>query len=436
MNESNKHIIFWCVLFMSCALVGTSGCRKGESEGTLTFAVGGAPAELDFWEKLIGEFETQSGIEVNLLRQPTDTDLRRQAMVTSLQAERNDPDVFLMDVAWLAQFAASDWLEPLDSYAKDDELNLEVFFQRVLNLADRYHGTLVALPVYVDGGLLYYRKDLLDAYGIEGPPQTWQKLVEDSLKVQEDMRKSNPNFCGFVWQGAQYEGLVCTWLEFAGSGGGGIAITDDVISLDTGANVAATRFMYDLVHTHKVSPPNTFTEMKEEEVRSFFQQGNALFERNWPYAWALHQSEDSPVKDKVGIAALPHFAGGKSVSTLGGWHIGVSKYSDTKEKSFALVRFITSYGSQKKLALNLGWNPGRRDVYVDEDVVEKSPHFASLQDIFENLLPRPTLPYYTLISEVIQRHVNAVLSGKSAPGEALASAEKEAQEIIQRYAKD
>jgi len=338
-----------------------------------------------------------------------------------------------MDVAWIAQFSASEWLEPLDDYIKKEKINLDAFFNKVVNLVDRYRGKVIALPVYIDAGVLYYRKDLLRKYGYSEPPETWGELVNCALKIQKSMRKTNPNFYGFLWQGAQYEGLVCNWLEFAASNGGGIIFKDGKIGLNLHSNIEALQFMYDLIHTYKISPPNTFTEMKEEEVRMSFQKGDALFERNWPYAWALHQSEDSYVKGKVDIAPLPHFASGKSVSTLGGWHIGISKYSDAKSKAFKFLKFVISYGTQKKLALKLGWNPGRKDVYTDQEVLKKMPHLAKLKDVFENALPRPNLPYYTQISEVLQHYINAALAGKLTPEDALSQAEKEAQDVIERY---
>ena len=89
---------------------------------------------------------------MEMLRQPTDTDQRRQGIVVALKAKQADPDVFLMDVAWIAQIAASGWLERLDEHIVGRYL--DAFFPRVVELADRYEGHLVALPVYVDGGLL------------------------------------------------------------------------------------------------------------------------------------------------------------------------------------------------------------------------------------------------------------------------------------------
>jgi len=419
------------ILMISLFMILFAGCRG--TEEAITFAVGGAPNEIEFWETLVKEFTRQTGIKVNILRQPTDTDQRRQGLVISLKSRKADPDVFLMDVAWVAQFGASEWLEPLDDYIKNENMNLDVFFNRVVNLVDRYNGGLIALPVYIDGGVLYYRKDLLRKYGYSEPPETWDKLVDCALKVQKDMRNINPNFYGFLWQGAQYEGLVCNWIEFAASNGGGIILRDGKIKLNLPSNIEAVQFMYDLIHTYKISPPNTFTEMKEEEVRMSFQKGDALFERNWPYAWALHQSEDSYVKGKVDIAPLPHFPSGKSVSTLGGWHIGISKYSDAKSKAFKFLKFVVSYETQKKLGLKLGWNPGRKDVYNDNEVLERLPHLAKLKNVFENALPRPNLPYYTQISEILQHYINAAIAGKLTPEVALSQAEKEAQNVIERY---
>lgn len=415
-----------------CLFLVLFGCARRERE-QVTFAVGGAPFELDFWETLVAEFEAQSGIEVDLQRQPTDTDLRRQGLVIPLKSEKQDPDLFLMDVAWLAQFAASGWLEPLDALVAGGEVDLDHFFAGVVDLADRYEGALIALPVYVDGGLLYYREDLLREYGYTEPPQTWGDLVAYSRAIQEGVRRQNAGFYAFVWQGAQYEGLVCTFLEFAGSNNGGIVIEEHGIRLNSRENVEALHFMHDLIHDYRISPPNTFTEMKEEEVRTFFQLGNAVFERNWPYAWALHQEDGSGVQGRIGIAPLPHFESGESVATLGGWHVGLSRHSDAKPQSLELIAFIVSYATQRRLATHLGWNPGRRDIYLDPDVVQELPYLADLRGVFENARPRPQLPYYTRVSEVLQRYVSGALAGEMTPEEALERAEEEIGRVVERY---
>jgi multiple sugar transport system substrate-binding protein len=418
------------VLFLAMVLVTASGCQKKAHE--LVFAVGGAPSEVDYWEKLVGEFESQSGIAVKMLRQPTDTDQRRQSLVIPLKAKKSDPDVFLMDVAWVGQFAASGWLLPLKPYVERDQFDTSALFRPVVEQVDIYGGELQALPVYVDCGLLYFRKDLLEKYGCS-VPETWDELLQCSEKIQSKERESNPQFYGFVWQGAQYEGLVCCFLEFITSNGGKILSENGNAVLTSEQNVRALQFMMDLIHKQKISPPNTFTEMKEEEVRMFFQNGNAAFERNWPYAWKLHESDDSPVKGKVGIAVLPEFEGGRHAATLGGWHIGISKFSDSEDEAWRLVQFILSYETQKNLILNLGWNPGRKDVYDDREVGEKMPQMEIVKRALEYAVARPILPSYTQVSEALQRSVNAALSGRMEAAAALAQAEKEVKNILRTY---
>jgi multiple sugar transport system substrate-binding protein len=406
-------------------------CSK-ESEG-ITLMIGGAPAELDHWEKIIGEFTDSTGIGVGLMRQPTDTDQRRQSLIVPLKAGESDPDVFLMDIVWIGQFAASGWLEALDGRIADDEFSLEPFFGDMIEFADRYGGNLVALPVYIDAGLLYYRTDLLDRYGYDGPPETWSELVDMSKRVQAAERKTRPEFWSFVWQGAQYEGLVCTFLEFALSNGGGLVDMDGNITLDSQPNIEALRFMRALIDDHAISPPNTYTEMKEEEVRSFFQGGNALFERNWPYAWGLHQHEGSPVRGKVGIALLPRFEEGSHVAALGGWHAGISGSSDNKGEAWELVKYIVSRQVQLGFALELGWNPSRLDIYDSPEIAAAVPHLVDLKKVFQTAAARPNLPYYSLFSRVVQQKVNAALSGIVTPETALREAQAGALETVETY---
>jgi multiple sugar transport system substrate-binding protein len=409
--------------------VFSSGCGGRKTPERLHFAVGGTSSELDFWEKKAREFERKTGTPVRVHRQPTDTDLRRQELLVAMTSKRSDPDVTLLDVAWLPQFSESGWLRPIPA----DGVEETAFFDRVLDLVDRKQDRLIALPVYLDGGILYYRRDLLEKYGYAGPPETWDELVQMARAVQEGERRTNPDFFGFVWQGAQYEGLVCTFLEFAVSRGGGIQKARGDLSIDTEANREALRFMVDLVHRHRISPPNTFTEMKEEEVRLFFQAGNALFERNWPYAWALHQKDSSAVRGRTRTAPLPRSPSGRTASTLGGWHIAVSAFTDLPGPSLEFLRFVTSKEVQRSLVLEQGWNPGRKDLYRDPAVRENSPHVARLKPVFENAVARPALPYYPLLSEILQRRLNAALSGTLSPENALETADREIRTLVERY---
>ncbi len=417
------------VLSPIALVLALAGCG-GPHDDALVFAVGGTPSELRVWQEIVAEFEAETGIPVRIRRQPPDSTQQLQTLIVSLGSGQRDPDVFMMDVAWVGLFTASGWCHPIENVETD------AFFERVLDLVDRHEGVLMALPVYMDGGLLYYRTDLLEKYGYDGPPQTYDELIEMCLTVQEGERTENPSFFGYVWQGAQYEGLVCNFLEFAGKEGGFLAPSGPEprpIMLDRPINREALQLMRDLIWEYKISPPSTYTEMREEEARMFFQEGDALFQRNWPYAWSDHQSEGSPVRGKVGVARLPAMEAGQDVSTLGGWHIGISAFSNKQEEAQQFVAYVTSKDTLKKMVLELGWNPGRTDLYDDEDILERAPHFPQLREIFEHAKPRPLVPYYNQLSSIAQQRLSACLANRVSPEEALAIAQEEIETLVRTY---
>ncbi len=415
----------WLLLLSLLFLIG---CGWKDAEDGIVFAVGGAPSELAVWEKVVKKFQEQNDIQVSLLRQPANSQQQLQGLMVALKSEQKNPDVFLMDVAWVGLFSEAGWLEPLD------ELDQSAFFSDLLQQTDIYGGKLMAAPVYLDGGILYYRKDLLEMGGLSGPPRTWTELAESGRKVQTIRRKDDPDFYGFVWQGAQYEGLVVNFLEFAGSKGG-IRLEKEKggVRVKMEENLVALRFMRDLIWDYEISPPSTYTEMQEEEVRNFFQSGSAMYERNWPYAWTLHQGEGSPVRGKVGIAPLPDPEGGKTVSTLGGYHIGVSRYSDQKDDAQKFAAFVTSKEAQRMVVLELGWNPGRSDLYDDEKILAEYPHFKQFKEIFRKARPRPVIPYYMQVSNVLQTYISGTLARNFSPEEALEKAQTEIDSIENRY---
>lgn len=414
------------VLVVAAALA-LWGCARSDQ---MTFHVGGTAVEMAFWEEVVAQFVEQTGSAVSLIRSTAQTEQRRQSLMVSLRSASPDPDVMLVDVAWIGQMAASGWLEPLDNY---DEIDASVFFERIVTLANRPYGELIGVPVFVDGGVLYYRSDLLERYGYEHPPRTWHELRDQALHIMEQERGARPSFWGYVWQGAQYEGLVCNALEFFTSAGGGFLDSAGNPMIDAQPNRAALAFMVSLLEPpHAISPPNTFADMKEEEARQLFHNADALFQRNWPYAWPLHERDDSAVRGKTGVTVLPYFEGGQSASTLGGWHAAISRFSNRKKEAAAFVAFITSYDVQKQLALRLGYNPGRQDVYADPQLLEHYPLLARLEPVFARAIPRPMVPWYSELSLLLQRHINAALAGNVTVQQALMQAQQEAVELVER----
>ncbi|HKZ17002.1 MAG TPA: ABC transporter substrate-binding protein [Geobacteraceae bacterium] len=381
--------------------------------------IAGDPGPL---RELLDRFEAENpGIRVKDETLPASSDEQHQFYVINLEGKSSDFDVFSMDVIWVPEFARAGWLTDLSllvPVAERDE-----FFPGPMK-AVTWQGRPYAVPWYIDAGVLYYRRDILDKYGLAAP-RTWQEMVETARYITAREK----DLYGFIWQGKQYEGLVCNALEYLWSNGGDV-LRDGKVVIDSAENIAALGFMHDLVAKYGVSPPLVTTAV-EESTRHIFGNGRALFMRNWPYAWNIFEQKGSPVRGKVGVAPLPSFPGGEPASTLGGWQLGVNRYSRHSEAARRLVGFLTSPSAQKQLALTIGYKPTRRSLYRDRELREKQPFIAGLHDIFMEARPRPVTPYYMMITQVMQSEFSAALVGVRTPEAALRSARKQIEYILE-----
>ncbi len=381
--------------------------------------------ETDFgggWKVLIENFEkTHPNIKVEMQEGPSATNTREDMYTTSFMAGESTYDMAYADLIWVPKFAAAGWIIPLGDRLTPYEI---AQFLPGDIAGGMYQGKLYRIPSQSDAGMLYYRKDLLEEAGFE-PPITWNDLVEQAQKLQNP-----PDLWGFVWQGNQYEGLICDYLELLWGAGGELLDAEGNVVLDQGtAAVEALQFMYDVINTYKISPPGV-TTYQEEESRHVFHNGQAVFHRNWPYVWTLAQKEDSPIKGKVGITPMVHKEGFRSAATQGGWGWTISKFSKHQEEAWEWIKFATSYESQKILHFYNGYIPTRHALFADPDILKESPHYPALWRVQINARTRPQHPQYAQISDILQRNLHAGLTGTIKPEEAIKRAAQEIRELL------
>lgn len=418
-----KRIVCLPGIFLLFPVMGCSQQGGPQDKGAVVvvFKHGKIAGDPELFKELLGKFERKNpGIKVKDETLPSSTDEQHQFYVINLEGKSGDFDVLSMDVIWVPEFARAGWLRDLSSLLQENER--EEFFKGPMQ-AVTYQERVYAIPWYIDAGLLYYRKDLLQKYGFT-PPATWQELVRIALHITE----REPGLYGFIWQGKQYEGLVCNVLEFFWGNGGEVLRDGDVV-INSPENLYALRFMRDLIVKYKVTPPLVTTAI-EEQTRHIFGNGRAVFMRNWPYAWNIFEREGSPVKSKVGVAMLSSFPGKRPAATLGGWQLGINRYSKYPDAAEKLVRFLTSAEAQKSLALSIGYKPTRKSLYLDKDLLREQPFISDLYDIFMRARPRPVTPYYMMITQVLQPELSAAISGIRTPEEALRSAGKQIEHIL------
>jgi multiple sugar transport system substrate-binding protein len=414
-------VLLFALTFFSLSGGCTTSGRDEKGAGVVVFKHGKIAGDPAAFRRLLDRFEKEHpGVTVRDETLPSSTDEQHQFYVINLEGGSRDFDVLSLDVIWVPEFARAGWLTDLSSVLPASDRN--EFFPGPIK-AVTFEGSVYAIPWYIDAGVLYYRKDLLDKYGIR-PPTTWDELV----RTAQYITKREPGLYGFIWQGKQYEGLVCNALEYFW-GNGGRVLEDGKVVIDSAQNVRALGFMRDLIARYGVTPP-LVTTATEEPTRHIFGSGRAVFMRNWPYAWNIFDQPGSAVKGKVGVAPLPSFPPNPSVSTLGGWQLGINRYALHPRLAKELVQFLTSPSAQKTLALTIGYKPTRTSLYQDRDLIKAQPFIAGLYDIFMKASPRPVTPYYMMITQVMQSEFSAAISGMKSPEKALKSAQAQIEHIV------
>jgi trehalose/maltose transport system substrate-binding protein len=361
--------------------------------------------ELDL--AMAAKFAEATGIEVEVIARPTDATETFSTYQRLFQAQSGDMDVLMVDVIWPGSFAQH--LTDLSEAFADD---IGRYYETIVenNTVD---GKLVGIPWFGDFGMLYYRTDLIEQYGFDGPPETWDELTEMATTIQEGEQANDENFWGFVYQGNAYEGLTCDGLEWqASSGGGSIVDADGNVTLNNDEAIAIFNLARDW--TGVIAPPGV-TTYQEEDARNAFQNGQAAFMRNWPYAYSLGQGDDSAVAGNFDVAPLPAQEGGEHVGTVGGWQIGVSEYSENQEAAIEFARYLTSADVQKWRAVAASFVPTMPEVAEDPEVLAAMPFLETLADVVR--VVRPSTPAGDLYNEVSTAYfqgLNEVLNGADA----------------------
>lgn len=350
----------------------------------------------------------KTGHTVQIMSVPTDAGQQLAQFQQLLAAGSTDLDVVRIDIIWPG-IVANHFIDLKPHFPEDV---LKQHFQPIVK-NNTVNGKLVAMPWFTEAGLLYYRKDLLEKHG-QKPPTTWQELAQTAKTVVDAEKKAgNDKLVGYVFQGKSYEGLTCNAVEWLDAfGGGTIVDANGQVTVNNPKAAEAIDFIASLVGN---VVPKGVLSYEEEGARGAFQSGNAVFMRNWPYAWALANSKDSQIKGKVEVMALPKGGpDGKATGALGGWQLGVSKYSKNPEIAVDLVKYLTGPEEQKRRALVGAFNPTIMSLYKDEELLKANPFFGSLYDTFVNAVPRPTITgtKYNQVSTEFRNAVYATLSGK------------------------
>ena len=381
---------------------GSSGSSGDDTRGPITYVQGKDNSNvvrplIDKWNK------AHPKEKVTFKEQSDQADQQHDDLVQHFQAKDANYDVVDVDVIWTAEFAAKGWLQPLTGKYKMDNSKLLPATVKT----GTYNKIQYAAPQTSDGGILYYRKDLVPT-----PPKTWDEMMADcSIAKQAGIG------C-YAGQYAKYEGLTVNVAEAINTAGGTVVGEDGKTpTLDTPEAKKGLQRLVDGFKDGNI-PAEAIT-YQEEQGRQAFEAGKLLFLRNWPYVYSLAKTDgSSTVKDTFGIAPLPG-DGGPGASSLGGHNAAISTYSKHKATAFDFVKFLQSEETQKFFVTQGSLSPVIASLYDDPELNAKFPYLTTLKTSIEHAVPRPVSPFYPAITKAIQDNAYAALKGSMSVDEAL-----------------
>lgn len=409
----------------------------------LIFAFG--PDETGTLQTLIDAFNQQheGRIQVRWREMAREADDYFNQMKSDFLAGAADIDVFGGDIIWTAEMAYNNWIQDISkrfysAYRPTD------FVGAALN-STNYSMRIWGVPWYTDAGMLFYRKDLLEASGFEKPPATWDELKNMAKKIQQDSGTQH----GFVFQGGDYEGGVVNALEYIWGAGGRLMIASLTFSPSFGVTPTNTIAPNDIsVDSPQAAngldvarsliaegvAPEAVTQFREIDATQTFLAGDAVFMRNWPYVYgSLQDPQQSAITpEQVGIAPIPVSTSARSFSCLGGWNLMINAASPKQDAAWEFIRFATAPEQQKMRALEGGFLPVLRSLYDDPDIQRNTPVVVLGKEAIDNARVRTPSPFYSAMSPRISRAFNLVLRGELTGEQAVKRLARELRNILRR----
>lgn len=413
----------------------TTGSSSSGGDTVVKYAIGTIrdQSAVDTFQQRVNK-KTSDGITFEVTEIPGSTDQDTQKLKTWLSSGQSDPDIFNLDGIYTQQFAAAGWLLPIEDYVDKNWMNQ--FIESAVR-AGSWNGKMYAPPQFADAGGLYYNKTLLENAGFSEPPTTRPELVEMATKAKSE---AGGDVKGFTWQGKQYEGLVCDWVEWVHAEGGWIFGSRDglhqtpgerPITIDSDEVVAATKGMHDLIYKDKVSPQSVVS-MTEGSSAKVFQQGNAVFHRNWTYLPPILDNEEkSSIAGEWGYAPM---VGNKGC--LGNENYGINKNTENPKAAVEVVKTIATDPDILKASLDNGSVPAISKYWSRDDftsIEPLGPYLEKFGEVLSNSIARPSTPIYSQESTVFQKAVSDVLNQNASAEKALGEAKKKLQDIEGNY---
>lgn len=334
---------------------------------------------------------------------PRESSEQRQQLVRRLAANDTSIDLMSLDPPYIPELAEAGFLAPIppDMAAR---VTKDVVRSAVEGAS--WREKLVTVPFWANTQLLWYRKSVAQAAGLDmSKPVTWDQLI-----AAAQARNTQ-----FAVQGRRAESLT-VWINALITSAGGQVITNPEVrnpkevklGLTAPEAVRGTSIMRTLTDA-KIGGPALSTSGEDENVAAF-EAGRAGFMVNWPFVWTKAQSGvkggtlKADVPADYGWTLYPRVSADRpSAPPYGGINIGISAFGRHTPEALAAAECVTSVPNQAYYFASNG-NPAANTLAFDDPAVRQAfPMAPIIRQSLQQAAPRPQTPYYSEVSEGLQR---------------------------------
>ncbi|PUB24935.1 multiple sugar transport system substrate-binding protein [Promicromonospora sp. AC04] len=377
------------------------------------------PARTELIRELLDEFEAENpGVTVDLVSPPTDqADPKIQQM---LQAGTG-VDVLEVRDSTVGAFSNNGWLYDLS----DDVTGWPGWDDLTDNAqaVTEEDGARYYVPYGFYGLSLFYRTDLVEEAGFDGPPASWEELLEQASAIQDPQQ----NTYGYAFRGGLNGfGNVVAAIE-------AYTIDDldveDAFRLEDGSTIFAAPEAQDAVDTYfalfeQASPPSAVSWGYPEMVEGFT-NGSTAFLLQDPEVIATVAQSTTITEDQWSTAPLLTGPTGKAAQPLAtaGW--GVAEASEHQEEAIKLVEFLSGAEPATRFAQENSLVPiidgAGEDPFYSEGPWSSYVTMTEDPDTYVNVVQPRGVSWWTEWGQKADQDVQAVLLGDMTTSELLDS---------------
>ncbi|ASM71755.1 MULTISPECIES: ABC transporter substrate-binding protein [Roseobacteraceae] len=358
----------------------------------------------------------------------------RQRVTQDIAANGGQFDVMTIGTYEVPIWGAQDWLVSLNDLPAEWDADDILPAMRGGLTVD---GELYAAPFYGESSMVMYRKDLMEAAGMEMPDApTW----DDIKAAAEAMTDKDAEVYGICLRGKAGWGENMAFLSAMANSYGARWFDEEwKPQFDTDAWNATLTDYLELMNNY--GPPGASTNGFNENL-SLFQQGKCgMWIDATVAASFVTNPQDSTVADQVGFALAPDNGLGKRGNWLWAWSLAIPAGSDSVDAAKKFVAWATSKEYTALVAENEGWAnvpPGTRtSLYENEAYTSAAPFAEMTLNSINSADPKNpavdpvpytgvqfvAIPEFAGIATQVGQEFSAALAGQQTAEEALEKAQ-------------